>query len=121
MKHRPFKGRYLRLVYVCPRERETTDKEGNTNITGLVFCLPLCFGLKLCSEMEIFAAENQRQLEQHQALQRSVFIKQEAVEHQLAVYQQRVGFMEKLLDQFKIGTASSTTAYIILLNGWQTV
>ncbi|KAM7404478.1 hypothetical protein PAMP_011822 [Pampus punctatissimus] len=61
---------------------------------------------QLCNEMDIFVAENQRQLEQHRALQRTIFIKREAVEQQLAVYQQRVGFMEKLLDQLKKGVKS---------------
>ncbi|XP_042264307.1 outer dynein arm-docking complex subunit 1-like [Thunnus maccoyii] len=61
---------------------------------------------EFCNEMEIFVAENQRQLEQHQSLQRTVFIKQEAVEQQLTVYLQRVEFMEKLLDQLKKGVQS---------------
>ncbi|XP_053173904.1 outer dynein arm-docking complex subunit 1-like [Scomber japonicus] len=61
---------------------------------------------QLCKQMEIFVVENQQQLEQHQSLQSTVLIKQEAVNEQLEVYQQRVGFMEKLLDQLKKGVKS---------------
>ncbi len=49
--------------------------------------------------------EQRQQREKHQALRVRVSIKQEATEQQLAVYQQRVEFMEKLLDQLKKGTA----------------
>ena len=51
-------------------------------------------------------AEEQRQQEQHQALWNKMSIKQEAVDQQLAV-NQRVEFMEKLLDQLKEGTAKA--------------
>ncbi|XP_078110775.1 outer dynein arm-docking complex subunit 1-like [Sander vitreus] len=61
---------------------------------------------QLCNEREIFAAEEQRQQEQHQALQMKVSIKREAIEQQLAVYQQRVEFTEKLLDRLKEGVKS---------------
>ncbi|XP_032377619.1 coiled-coil domain-containing protein 114 [Etheostoma spectabile] len=61
---------------------------------------------QLCSEREIFTAEEQRQQEQHQGLQMKISIKQEAIEQQLAVYQQHVEFFEKLLDQLKEGVKS---------------
>ncbi|XP_041800805.1 outer dynein arm-docking complex subunit 1-like [Chelmon rostratus] len=61
---------------------------------------------QLYSEREIFLAEEQQQQEQLQALRMRVAIKQEATEQQLAVYQQRVEFMENLLDQFKAGLES---------------
>ncbi|XP_073325655.1 outer dynein arm-docking complex subunit 1-like [Pagrus major] len=61
---------------------------------------------QLCCERETWVAEEQKQQEQHRALQLTVAIKQEATEQQLAVYQQRVQFMEKLLDQVKEGVKS---------------
>ncbi|KAK5894397.1 hypothetical protein CesoFtcFv8_011093 [Champsocephalus esox] len=59
-----------------------------------------------CNEREMFVAEKQRQQEQHQALQIKVSIEQEVMEHQLAGFQTRVEFMEKLLDQLKEGCES---------------
>lgn len=50
-------------------------------------------------------AEKQQRQKHHQALRMRVSIKQEAAEQQLAVYQQRVEFMENLLDQLKEGKA----------------
>ncbi|KAM9350317.1 coiled-coil domain-containing protein 63-like [Symphorus nematophorus] len=61
---------------------------------------------QLCSQRERFVAEGQEQQEQNQAHQIKLSIKQEASEHQLAVYQQRVEFMEKLLDLLKEGLES---------------
>ncbi|XP_038578826.1 coiled-coil domain-containing protein 114-like isoform X1 [Micropterus salmoides] len=58
---------------------------------------------QLCDEREIFVAEEQQQQEQHHDLLMRVSIKQEATEQQLAVYQQRVEFMEKLLYQLRDG------------------
>lgn len=55
-------------------------------------------------------AEELKQQEQDRALQRTVAIKREATEQQLSAYEQRVQFKEKLLDQLKEGTASSTAA-----------
>ncbi|XP_063734486.1 outer dynein arm-docking complex subunit 1-like isoform X2 [Eleginops maclovinus] len=59
-----------------------------------------------CIEREMFVAEKQRQQDQHQALQVKVSIRQEAMEQQLAGFQMRVDFMEKLLDQLKEGVES---------------
>ncbi|XP_044066414.1 outer dynein arm protein 1-like isoform X2 [Siniperca chuatsi] len=61
---------------------------------------------QLCREREIFAAEEQQQQKQHHALRMRVSIKQGATEQQLAVYQQRAEFMEKLLDLLKDGIES---------------
>ncbi|GAA6220038.1 coiled-coil domain-containing protein 114-like isoform X1 [Lates japonicus] len=61
---------------------------------------------QLLSEREIFSAEDQQQQEQQQVRQMKVSIKQEATEQQLLVYEQRVQFMEKLLDQLKEGVKS---------------
>lgn len=58
--------------------------------------------------MESFVVEKQQQQEQHHSLQLRVSIKQEATEQQLAVYQQRVELLEKLLDKLVEGTALST-------------
>lgn len=60
---------------------------------------------KLCDEREIVVAEEQRQQEQHRALQKKVSIKREETEQQLAGYQKRAEVIEKLLDQLKKGTA----------------
>ncbi|XP_070695004.1 outer dynein arm-docking complex subunit 1-like [Pempheris klunzingeri] len=61
---------------------------------------------QLCNEREIFVAEKQQQQKQHQALRMRVSTKQEATEQQLAGYQQRVEFMEELLEQLKKGVKS---------------
>ncbi|KAI3357284.1 hypothetical protein L3Q82_015738, partial [Scortum barcoo] len=61
---------------------------------------------QLSCEREVFVAEEQQQQEQHRALWMRVSIKQEAVGQQLAVYEQRVESMEKLLHQFKEGVKS---------------
>lgn len=65
---------------------------------------------KLYSETETLLAEEQQQLEQHQALRMKVSIKQEATEQKLEVTQYRVDFMDKLLYQLKEGRAESTPA-----------
>lgn len=61
--------------------------------------------LKLSNEMETFVIEKQKQQEQLQALELSISFKQEATEQQLALYQQRVELLEKLLDQLREGKA----------------
>ncbi|XP_045912939.1 outer dynein arm-docking complex subunit 1-like isoform X5 [Micropterus dolomieu] len=65
---------------------------------------------QLCDEREIFVAEEQQQQEQHHAFLMRVSIKQEATEQQLAVYQQRVEFMEKLL--YQLGDGLKTLLHI---------
>ncbi|XP_071331825.1 outer dynein arm-docking complex subunit 1-like [Trachinotus anak] len=61
---------------------------------------------QLCDEREIISAEEQQQQEQQQTLQMRLSIKQEATEQQLIVYEQRIQFMEKLLNQLKEGVNS---------------
>ncbi|XP_074498778.1 outer dynein arm-docking complex subunit 1-like isoform X1 [Sebastes fasciatus] len=61
---------------------------------------------QLCDEREIVVAEEQRQQEQHRALQKKVSIKREETEQQLAGYQKRAEVIEKLLDQLKKGVGS---------------
>ncbi|XP_068996665.1 outer dynein arm-docking complex subunit 1-like [Embiotoca jacksoni] len=61
---------------------------------------------QLHGEKKVFAAEEQKQQEQHQALWQTVSIKQEASEQQLAVYKLHIEFIEKLLDQLNKGIKS---------------
>ncbi|XP_072223286.1 outer dynein arm-docking complex subunit 1-like [Leuresthes tenuis] len=61
---------------------------------------------KLHREMKISATEGQQQQEQNRTQQQSVSNKQEAAAQQLRVYQQRVEFNEKLLDQLQEGLKS---------------
>lgn len=109
-KLRPFKGRSLRLVFsmclfVCMCIGEKKRKMEIKCHSGCMLSSITSWNWKLCSQREIFVAEKQQQQEKHQALRMRVSIKQEATGQQLAAHQQRVEFMEKLLDQLKAGTA----------------
>ncbi|XP_054464568.1 uncharacterized protein LOC129099368 [Anoplopoma fimbria] len=61
---------------------------------------------QLCNEIEIFVAEEQQQQKQHHDLRMKVSFKQKITEQHLAGYQQRVEYIEKLLDQLKGGVES---------------